>query len=571
MRIKTREGFKRRRVSLCVGSLIVLISLCTAWADDPIPGQIMIDIKHEYLPINPTPNGQGIMMTGLTSIDSINAEYGVHTFDKITDNSWSATKGFYFLKFPTTRDISEVHASYSSDEHIHLVGYTGRRKCQGVVPQDYYFSEQWGLRKMKCPDAWRYTSGVRDVIIQIIDGGTDYGHPDLVHNIWQNSQPWPYGEDADEDGHTIEWDPINNEWILDEGDLDGYDDDYNGLPDDLVGWDFRDWDGDPKSEFVLDLNPWHDHGNKTAGTAAACTDNRIGLDEATGKICDNDTNSVAGTSWFSRVMTARVGDYYGNIDDQAIQAIQYGRNKGAKIISMSWSGPVDNALLHAQIDSAYNESILLIGAAGNYVYDVPEYPAAYENVIAVAATDSNDIKESYSNYGNWLDLCAPGENKSPSWAQKWPYCYARWSGTSCSTPFVAGLAALVWSCNRNASNSEVRNALESTANYICNLPGNQGQPWCYPFNKLGHGRVNAWDAVKVFRPVPPPPGDANSDMVVGAGDVVCLLSYIFRNGPPPDPWCVGDVTDDGIIDAEDVTYLLAYIFQGGPPPQDGCD
>ena len=130
---------------------------------------------------------------------------------------------------------------------------------------------------------------------------------------------------------------------------------------------------------------------------------------------------------------------------------------------------------------------------------------------------------------------------------------------------------MVWSCNRDATNADVRDALEDEADDICNLPGNQGQPWCYPFNKLGHGRVNAWEAVKVFRPVPPPPGDCNSDLEVTAGDVVYLISYIYRNGPPPDPLCVGDVNDDDLIDAADVVYLIDYLFHGGPPPQDGCD
>ncbi len=561
-----------RRAFLFAGSLALLLSASLAWADDPIPGQIMIDIKHEYLPIDPTPNAQGIMMTGLASIDSINVEYQVHTFDKITDDSWSATKGFYFLKFPASRGISEVYASYSSDEHLHLVGYTGRRRCHEVVPRDYYFSEQWGLRKMKCPEAWRYTSGVREIIIQIIDGGTDYGHPDLVHNIWQNSEPWPYGEDADGDGVTIEWDPIEKRWVLDPGDGDHYDDDGNGYVSDLVGWDFRDHDRDPKTQLVLDQEPWHDHGSKTAGTAAACTDNRIGLDEAMYNICDGDTNSVAGTSWFSRIMIARVGDHYGNFDDQAIEAIHYGRNKGANIISMSWGGPQDNELLHAAIDSAYAEGILLVAAAGNYIYDSLQYPAAYENVIGVAATDSNDVKESYSNYDYWVDLCAPGGNKSPSWGwHPWPYCYAKWSGTSCSTPFVAGVAALVWSCDRSATNDEVRNALEETADEICHLPGNQGQPWCYPFNRLGHGRVNALEAVKVFRPFPPPPGDCNHNDLVDFGDPVYILNYCFHDGPPPDPYCIGDVTDNGIVDFGDAIYLLNYLTKGGPPPQNGCD
>jgi subtilisin family serine protease len=207
----------RKLFLLCILAVLLLV-LGQSIVEGAIPGQLMIDIKHEYLPIYPAPNGQGIIMTGLASIDSLNVLYQVHTFDKLTDDSWSATKGFYFLKFPESRELSETYSSYSSDDHVNLVGYTGYREPD-VTPSDYYFPQQWGLTKIKCPEAWRHTNGSRSIIIQIIDGGTDYGHPDLVRNIWQN-----LGEDTDGDGHTIEWDPAQNRWVLDPGDLNGHND-----------------------------------------------------------------------------------------------------------------------------------------------------------------------------------------------------------------------------------------------------------------------------------------------------------------------------------------------------------
>ncbi len=184
-------------------AFIVLLGIGgIAAAEDFVPGQIIIDIKHQYLPITPAANGDDIIATGLASLDSLNVFYAVHSFEKLTDDSWSATKGIYLLQFPDSLDVHRVTAAYSSDVHILLAGPNGIRQPD-VTPDDYYFPQQWGLSKIKCPDAWRYTNGTSNVIIQIIDGGTDYSHPDLVKNIWQN-----LGEDADGDGHTIEWYPI---------------------------------------------------------------------------------------------------------------------------------------------------------------------------------------------------------------------------------------------------------------------------------------------------------------------------------------------------------------------------
>jgi subtilisin family serine protease len=196
------------------GFFVLFAVFTMTHAQDFVPGQIMVDIKHEYLPISPSPNGDSIIVTGLPSIDSLNILYQVYAFEKLVDDSWSAVKGFYLLRFPDSLDVYLVHSSYSADIHIHLAGVTGFRESFSVTPSDSYYVEQWGLPKMQCPDAWRYSLGSSSIIIQIIDSGTDYGHPDLVHNIWQNS-----GEDADGDGHTIEWDPAQNRWVLEPGDL----------------------------------------------------------------------------------------------------------------------------------------------------------------------------------------------------------------------------------------------------------------------------------------------------------------------------------------------------------------
>ena len=544
------------------GSIVLFAVFSVSHAEDFVPGQIMIDIRHEYLPITPTPNGEGIIETGLPSIDSLNALYHVFAFEKLVDDSWSAIKGFYLLRFPDTLDVNLVRSFFSADVHIHLAGVTGFRQPFSITPSDSYYTEQWGLPKMQCPDAWRYALGSSSIIIQIIDGGTDYGHPDLVHNIWQN-----LGEDADNDGHTIEWNSVQNEWVLDPGDIDGYDDDLNNYCDDLVGFDFR--DSACGEEYGFDPRAggpggWGDHGDKTAGTAAAVTDNWISEEEAS-HVCGYQRGTVAGTSWLSKIMIAKFGYPPEWQDYQAIQAIHYARNQGAKIINMSWGGDADNVALHAALDSAYEEGILLVASAGNYTGEVPQYPAAYPNVIAVAATDSDDVKEGYSAYGTWVDICAPGQNWSPGAWKQW-YCYFEWGGTSCSAPFVTGVASLVWTCYPESSNVAIKTALLNSADDIYGIPGN------FPYiGKLGSGRANAYDAVRYYGAGPRPSGDCNGDRVVNSADVAFLVDYMYKGGPSPKPLCIADVNDDGAVNSADIVCLIDYLYKGGPAPKDGCD
>jgi subtilisin family serine protease len=554
----------RQRLLLGI-SLCVLLFACVAQAGEPIPGQIMIDIKHEYLPIQVTVGPTGNPQTGLSSVDSLNAALGCVSFDKVSNYDWEPVRGMYVLGFPDTSNVLDLVGAYLQSPQVHLADPCYLRIPFGHIPTDSLYPQQWGHHPscMNTESAWRYTSGGLGIVINVIDFGTDWMHPDQAPNVWQN-----LGEDVDGDGHTMEWDSIQKAWILDPGDINDWDDDGNNLRDDLVGWDFWNYNNPPGYKGDNDPRPVpsDDHGDHTAGTIAAVTNNELSDDEAY-EVCDNMRGTVAGTSWFSRIMITR----FSGSEPTAIAAIEYGVMNGANIISMSWGGTEPHSELEQAIVGAYSEGVLLVAAAGNYIYDVPAYPAAYSCVIAVAATDINDVKEDYSNYGYWVDLCAPGDNYSPGREWKWErLCFSELGGTSIAAPFIAGVAALVWTCNLSATNDEVRYALESTADDICSLPGNQGQPWCSPFNKLGHGRVNALEAVKVFRPYPPPPGDCLVNYRVDLGDALCILNWLNKNQAPPDPFCAANVNGDDTVDIADALYILNYLFHGGPAPQDGC-
>jgi hypothetical protein len=552
-----------KKFSLLFGVIALLGLFSLSHAQDFVPGQIMIDIKHEYLPITPTANGEDVIIMGLPSTDSLNVLYGVYDFETPVDTSSEVSKGFYLLKFPDSLDVNEVLSSYLADIHINMGSLNYIRQPHGITPSDYYYPQQWGLRKMECPDAWRYSLGSSSFIIQIIDGGTDYGHPDLVHNIWQN-----IGEDWDGDGHTLEWDPAQSKWVLDPGDtLYHYDDDLNGYANDLVGWNFS---GDPP-EWEPNLDPdckprgfyTDDHGDHTAGTAAAVTDNYLSVQEAT-HVCNGWRGTVAGTAWFSKIMAARVSGYY---ISHAAAAIAYGVDNGAKIISMSWGYDEDWATLRNAINSAWDAGLLLVASAGNYNSETPHYPATYPNVIAVAATNSNDVKEGYSNYGTWVDICAPGDNWGPGREPKWwRYCYSEMGGTSTSAPFVAGMAALIWTCYPESSNTAIRTALINSADDIYGIPGN------YPYiGKLGSGRANAYNAVRYYGAEPRPSGDCNGDRMVNSADITFLINYLYKYGPSPNPLCIADVNDDGAVSSADIVYLISYLYKHGPAPLDGCN
>jgi len=217
------------------------------------------------------------------------------------------------------------------------------------------------------------------------------------------------------------------------------------------------------------------HGTHVAGIAAAITNNATG---------------VAGMGWSSSLMNVKVLDdsgsgYYSWIANGIIWAADH----GAKVINMSLGGRSASKTLENAVNYAWSKGVVLVAAAGNNGSSARSYPAYYQNCIAVAATDSNDKKASWSNYGSWVDVAAPGVNifstltNHPSVLSS-SAGYGYLSGTSMATPHVAGLAALVWATPYGTSNSSVRARIEKNADKISGT----GSYWAY-------GRINAYRAV----------------------------------------------------------------------------
>lgn len=217
------------------------------------------------------------------------------------------------------------------------------------------------------------------------------------------------------------------------------------------------------------------HGTHVGGIAAAVT---------------NNTTGVAGVGYQTSLMNAKVlGDDASGYYSWITSGIIWATENGAKVINMSLGGNRKSSALEDAVNYAWSNGVVIVAAAGNSGNPSRTYPAYYQNCIAVAATDDNDQKASFSSYGSWVDVAAPGVDIYSTFPDH-PYTVGRnlnydyGSGTSMSTPHVAGIAGLVWATEPGLSNQAVRDKIEQGADLISGT----GDYWIW-------GRVNACNAV----------------------------------------------------------------------------
>ena len=306
-----------------------------------------------------------------------------------------------------------------------------------LVPNDPYWSMQWGPQKIEADWAWNTTVGDPSVLVAVVDAGIYYTHPDLAAN----------------------YAPLGYDWV--------------------------NMDDDPLDDYG--------HGTHCAGIIAAVLNNSVG---------------IAGLAQV-RVMAEKVLDSGGwGYWDWIASGVIHATDCGAGIISMSLGGYYESELVHEAVRYAYDAGVLVIAAAGNEATSIKLYPAGYDEVVAVAATDQYDNTARWSNYGEWIELAAPGVDIYST--VPWGYTYA--SGTSMATPHVSGVAALVWSRYPNKTRDWVRLWLRCTADDL----GDLGLDIYY-----GYGRVNARNAVEQT-----PPAHE-------------LIAYEWRTPPYVEPGALG--------------------------------
>ncbi len=242
-----------------------------------------------------------------------------------------------------------------------------------------------------------------------------------------------------------------------------------------LGYDWVNNDNDPNDD--------HYHGTHCAGTIAALINNTIGV------------AGMANVSVFAEKSFNSIGS--GSTSDSR-SAIMHAVDMGADIISCSWGGTSYSETLVEAIEYAIDHGVMVIAAAGNSNSNSLHYPAAYQGVIAVSATDQNDIKASFSNYGNWIDVSAPGVDIASTvpYEIKGGY-YMLASGTSMAAPHVSGLAALLMSAFPTYSANQIETLIYESALDL----GDPGFDTYY-----GHGRI---DTSNIFGPDTTPPTYSN--------------------------------------------------------------
>ncbi|HRS53802.1 MAG TPA: S8 family serine peptidase [Bacteroidales bacterium] len=342
------------------------------------------------------------------------------------------------------------------------------------TPNDPGVSSQYHLNIIKAFQAWDLSQGDTTVVIGIVDSGTDFSHPDLVGNVKYNYDDLPDGIDNDNDGYI----------------------------DNFKGWDLGNNDNDPQVDAEA-------HGIHVCGIASAKTDNTIG---------------IAGIGFKCKFLPVKIADSENNYL-RAYEGIVYAAEHGCNIINCSWGSNISSGQYGQDIINyaVINKNALIIAACGNDNNEIPFYPASYDNVISVAATDQNDIKHSTSSYGIYVDLCAPGKNIFSTWGNG---SYISSSGTSMAAPIVAGAAAIVKSVFPNYNALQIGEQLRATADIIDTISMNNLFQY-----KLGSGRINLLNAITQETPsvrISNISMTDNNDNIFSGGDTV-IVTTSFTN------------------------------------------
>lgn len=347
----------------------------------------------------------------------------------------------YRLRFSDTAKTERCRDTLRT---LGIIDWVEQVPCHrtSFVPNDIS-ANQWHLLKIAAESAWDISQGSSSVVIAILDNGIRLSHQDLNANLWINA------------GET----PGN-----------GFDDDLNGYTDDRNGYDVADNDGDPSPPTGISTTDGFNHGTHCAGIASAVTNNGTG---------------IASIGFNTRIMAVKCtkNSEDGKIISAADDGIAYAIRNNANVISMSFGSFQSSTTEQFLIATAHGKGITIVAAAGNEDTIAPEYPASYSGVISVGATDQQDKKTSFSNFGPTVSVMAPGLGIYSTIASS-NSDYGTFSGTSMSTPLVAGLAALVIATNPSFSADQVKARIQSSADNINSLnPNYNGQ--------LGSGRINA--------------------------------------------------------------------------------
>jgi thermitase len=318
------------------------------------------------------------------------------------------------------------------------------RGAQDTTPNDVGYPQQWHLPQVGAPAGWSTSTGSRSIKVAVLDSGVDLTHPDLIPNLLPGV-------------NLLCSDP---------------------------GWT------PPTPAYCATATPQDDfgHGTHVAGILGAAGNNTIG---------------VAGVSWQVGIMPVKVLDAGGSgTDAQIINGIDWAIANGAQVINLSVGGAGDSQVLDNAVRRAWDAGLVVVVAAGNSATSEPFYPAASPGALAVSATNAADQPSRYSNYGSQVGIAAPGDNIYSTLPGG---SYGYLTGTSMSTPIVAGAAALALAVRPGLSNGQVVGALLAPADKVGGYAYNaDGWNNCFGYGRLDlAGTVTAASGNLAPSTVPP--------------------------------------------------------------------
>ena len=260
-----------------------------------------------------------------------------------------------------------------------------------------------------------------------------------------------------------------------------------------------------------------------------------------------------------QILPFRAFDGNGSGNTFAIaEAIYSAVDQGVDVINMSFGTIESNRIMVQACNQAILNGVAMVAACGNVGHDLPTYPASLPGVIAVSGIGADDYLAAFSNYGDYIDVCAPGVNLYSALAgdDDW----GTWSGTSFAAPLVAAACALVRQISPDYSTFIMQEHIRQTAstNFLWGtlLP---------PDPSYGYGRIDVFKAADLAGDgFDADFGDLNGNGTVNAGDIVYLVQYVYSGGPPPVGSGNADMNCDGVVDAYDIEYFVNRIYNGGP-------
>ena len=490
---------------------------------DLVEGKIRIKLTNESLAgitfLGTQANGRTAATSGVTGVDDLVEEVGITRINRVFPFSFEHEEkhrkhGLHLwleLEFDPSHDPNQIAEQFGALSEVSIskpvirkvwhnsgnevtpvklgtLNSTGKKavingRIKGtdeVVFNDPMLPQQWHYENdgsigvensdIDLTNAWTKTTGDSTVIVAIVDGGIDASHEDLKDNLWVNEAEL-YGEE-------------------------GVDDDQNGYIDDIHGYNFV-YGGNITTTM---------HGTHVAGTVGAVNNNGIGIAGVAGG--DGSGNGV-------RLISCQVFDDRANQGGNFASAIVYGADQGAVISQNSW-GYSNPDYYEPEIVDAINYFIteagnydgspmrggILFFATGNNGRDETHYPGAFDEVLAVAATGPSGVAAAYSNYGDWVDLSAPGGDQSfgheGGVLSTLPGNeYGFMQGTSMACPHASGVAALAVAKFGGP---------EFTAKDLKTIILNATRPFEFEHNnKYGVGGLNAALALDENKTLPPDP------------------------------------------------------------------